>query len=182
MAVDVVPLDLEQGEVQSGRCCMRLLLCCTVLHSTTRTWASCQGVIVLLSALPLACGKSEDLYCVIQRLDKQTSTLLDMLSLCLVHSPSHSAAHLIQPGHPPRRRNYEACLNLRSRLAATAAEQVPLIDDSPIDYPGCFTTKLKRSYPGPWLAIAASPTAGVSMSCTGYVANALYFLIICIVL
>ena len=70
---------------------MRLLLCCTVLHSTTRTWASCQGVIVLLSALPLACGKSEDLNCVIQRLDKQTRTLIDMLSLFVLSTRPHTA-------------------------------------------------------------------------------------------
>lgn len=57
----------------------------------------------------------------------------------------------------PSSQRLEACLNLRSRLAATAAGQVRRIDDSPSDDPGCFTSKVKRSYPGPWLANAASP-------------------------
>jgi hypothetical protein len=47
-----------------------------VLHSSLALYYThmgvMPGVIVLLSALPLACGKSEDLNCVIQRLDKQT--------------------------------------------------------------------------------------------------------------
>lgn len=141
---------------------------------------------VLLRRFLWHAGSQKITSCLIQYLCKTNKkSLTCMNSPRLVHSPSHSAPHLFHPrspGHPLVPSSQRLVSNLRSRLAATAAEQVPLVNDSLIVDPGRFTTKLKRSYPGPWLAIAASPTAGVSMSCTGYVANTLYFLVIRIVL
>jgi hypothetical protein len=90
-------------------------------------------------------------------LTKQTQTL------CVSSTRSHTpvpkrvlfiSTSQVRQAFPSSQR---ACLNLRSRLAATAAGQVPRIHDSPSDDPGCFTSKVKRSYPGPWLANAASP-------------------------
>ena len=181
--VDVVSLDQQ---VQNGRCCMRLLLLCCWTASIalyhTHMGVMPGVVVCLASALPLACGKSEDrlLRCSMSLQNRhKLSYISGMDSPRLGHSPSHSAPHLFHPGHPLVPSSQGLVSNLRSRLAATAAEQVPLVDDSFIDDPGRFTSKLKRSYPGPWLA---SPIAGVSMSCTGYVANTLSFLVIRIVL
>ena len=158
LAVDVVPLDQR---VQNGRRC----ICCLLSHSTTRTWASCQGLIpvwsaclsVLLRRFLWHAGSQKIICCVVQHTDKTNTN-----PLRLVDSLSHTRTkarplHLNQPGAPGLPLVAEACLNLRSRLAATAAGQVPRIDDSPSDDPGCFTSKVKRSYPGPWLANAASP-------------------------
>lgn len=176
--VDVVSLDQQ---VQNGRCCMRLLLLCCWTASIalyhTHMGVMPGVVVCLASALPLACGKSEDrlLRYSIPLQNKHELSSMYELSSTLVHSPSHSAPHPNHPGHPFVPSSQRLVSNLRSRLAATAAEQVPLVDDSLVADPGRFTSKLKRSYPGPWLA---SSTAGVSMSCTGCVANLLYFLVI----
>ena len=131
----------------------------------THIWASCQGLIpvwsaclsVLLRRFLWHAGSQKIICCVVQHTDKTNTN-----PLRLVDSLSHTRTkarplHLNQPGAPGLPLVAEACLNLRSRLAATAAGQVPRIDDSPSDDPGCFTSKVKRSYPGPWLANAASP-------------------------
>ena len=158
LAVDVVPLDQR---VQNGRCC----ICSLLSHSTTRTWASCQGVIpvwfvfVLLRRFLWHAEVRRSSVALFNTLTKQTQTLC--VSSTRSHTPVPKRFFFISTSQVrqafPSSQRLEACLNLRSRLAATAAGQVPRIDDSPSDDPGCFTSKVKRSYPGPWLANAASP-------------------------
>ena len=100
LAVDVVPLDQR---VQNGRRC----ICCLLSHSTTRTWASCQGVIpvwfvfVLLRRFLWHAGSQKVIMnCVVQYTDKTHTN-----SLRLVDALSHTRTkalflHLNQPGAP----------------------------------------------------------------------------------
>ena len=160
LAVDVVPLDQR---VQNGRRCICLLLS----HSTTRTWASCQGLIpvwsvsVLLRRFLWHAGSQKIICCVtvFNTLTKQTQTQ----TLCVSSTRSHTpvpkrflfiSTSQVRQAFPSSQRLVSICAR---DWRATAAGQVPRIDDSPSDDPGCFTTKVKRSYPGPWLANAASP-------------------------
>lgn len=87
LAVDVVPLDQR---VQNGRRCICLLLS----HSTTRTWASCQGLIpvwsvsVLLRRFLWHAGSQKIICCVtvFNTLTKQTQTQ----TLCVSSTRSHT--------------------------------------------------------------------------------------------
>jgi hypothetical protein len=139
-----------------------------VLHSTTRTWASCQGVECL--ALGASSGMRKvrrSSIALFTILTKQTSTLLEhklsssrplaLTQRCSSH-PARSQAI------PSSQRLVSICgrdwrlLQLNRYLASMIRPSTTLVVSPP---------KLKRSYPGPWLAIAASATAGVSISCTG---------------
>ena len=131
------------------------------------------GVVCLAVLLPRFlwhAGSQKIVHCVIQYTDKTNTNSLRLVdSLSHTRRPYQSASShtslpkRVRPLPSPTQAqqampsSQRACLNLRSRLAATAAGQVPRIHDSPSDDPGCFTSKPKRSYPGPWLASAATP-------------------------
>lgn len=191
MAVDVVPLD---GQVQNGRCCI-----CSRFVALEALYLTHMGVMpgvvclaVLLRRFLWHAGSQKIVHCVIQYTDKTNTNSLRLVdSLSHTRRPYQSASShtslpkRVRPLPSPTQAqqampsSQRACLNLRSRLAATAAGQVPRIHDSPSDDPGCFTSKPKRSYPGPWLASAATP---ITRQYWGDAANTLYFLVICIAL
>jgi hypothetical protein len=153
LAVDVVPFGVESSR----------------LH----TWASCQGLDVLLSlsAPPLACSHWPAQICSGYWPTNWTRcgrmvALGSRFSACS-HTRSQTtvtALLLSQPGPPfVFVLVAEAGLNLRTRLATTAAEQVHRPSDSPVCTLAVSRVKPKRPDPVPCLrhVNAASPYAGV---------------------
>lgn len=124
-----------------------------VLHSTTRTWASCQGVECL--ALGASSGMREvrrssiALFIVLTR---QTSTLLEhklWSSRPLALTQRSSSRPARSQAVPSSQRLVSICgrdwrlLQLNRYLASMIRPSMTLVVSPP---------KLKRSYPGPWLA------------------------------